>query len=209
MTVTAPSLNQWKAALTRLLRERKCLLIVDDVWQDEHLAYFQVYGNKCQLLITTRDRGIAERSKTKTYSIPPMSQSEAIQLLQEWAGNNLDDALHSEKIEIIERLVRLPLAIKLAGGQLRDSDNTPKQWLEDFQELRGLDQEWESDVPEKSLYASFNLSLKSLPGSARQLYITLGFSLKMKLFHITRFHLFGKKFSPTWVTHVPTNYYEN
>lgn len=172
MTIPAPTEAQYKEALLQLLAERHCLLIVDDVWQDEHLHYFQVGGQNCQLLLTTRNKGIAERIRAHAYPIPTMSKDEAIALLDKWANQNLKQVSIEKKLAVIERLTNLPLAIKLTGAHLREIPI--ETWLYEFQKLRDLDLEWGTDDPEKSLYASFALSLRPLKFEVQKLYFSLG-----------------------------------
>lgn len=169
---TAPSEDSLKAKLGGLLQDRACLLIVDNVWEDNDLKHFQVAGARCRLIMTTRNEGIARRVGAIIHKVPLMTQTEAIELLNQWAGSasqNISDAL---KVEIVERLGRLPLAVKLAGGRLQESP--AEEWIADFDSLRDLDAEWKTDDPEKSVWVSFQISLKVLKEDARQLYLALG-----------------------------------
>ncbi len=48
--------NDGKAALGRLLKDKRCLVVLDDVWDLAHYnAAFDALGEQCQLLLTTRD----------------------------------------------------------------------------------------------------------------------------------------------------------
>jgi hypothetical protein len=48
--VTLESVEDGKTKLSALLLERACLLVLDDVWQPDHAAPFQVLGERCRLL---------------------------------------------------------------------------------------------------------------------------------------------------------------
>jgi hypothetical protein len=172
LDIFSPSEDQYKAALMQTLKEKRVLLIVDDAWRDEHLEYFEVGGPGCQLLITTRIPALAERAGAELCRVPPMTQAEAVKLLEQWARGKLDDAPYEEKLVVVERLSRLPLAIKLAGAKLKSM--SPQDWLKQFNKLRRLDVEPDSADPEKSLAASFQLSLDGLSEKHQQLYQALG-----------------------------------
>lgn len=56
------NLSKGKKAIQRLLANRDCLLVLDDIWDMAHFnAAFDALGDRSQLLITTRDVSIANR----------------------------------------------------------------------------------------------------------------------------------------------------
>ncbi|MBV7335941.1 hypothetical protein KFU94_48430 [Chloroflexi bacterium TSY] len=118
------------------LANRQCLLIVDDVWEREQLACFLVDVPGCRVLFTTRNAEIATEVGAKVLPVPVMSMDQAIELLIEWSGDSIRAIERPRQEEIVTRLGRLPLAIKLAGEQLRR--RSPDEWLVSFdtQKLR-------------------------------------------------------------------------
>lgn len=163
------TVNSLKNRLAQLLEYRSCLLIVDDVWRVGDAEVFQVGGSNCRILITTRDAVIAEELNATIRHIPAMTQREALSLLKEWGGQKLQNAELEPLVHIVERLGRLPLAIKLAGGQLRRQP--PDHWLSNF-DARKLKSRRIEDVHD-SLEATFALSLDDLNDSDRELYTSL------------------------------------
>lgn len=163
------TLNSLKNRMAQLLENRSCLLIIDDVWRATDVEAFQVGGANCRLLITTRDAAIAEELGAIIHQIPVMMPREAISLLQEWGGQKLQQADSDILRHIVERLGYLPLAIKLAGGQLRRQ--SPERWLSNFDvsKLRSRRIEEIHD----SLKATFALSLDDLNDFDRELYKSL------------------------------------
>ena len=170
--VLNPSPEQYKNELAKALKKRQVLLVVDDVWDGAHLGYFLVGGPGCQHLITTRIAKLAETAGTQLCPVPAMTQAEAVALLEQWAKGSLDRVIDEDKVKVVERLRRLPLAVKLAGAKLQ---KMPLQkWLAQFDKLRRLDAEPDSADPEKSLEASFQLSLDGLKAKHQGLYLALG-----------------------------------
>jgi hypothetical protein len=165
----APTVDRLKAILADLLRERACLLIVDDAWRKGHAEVFRVGGPRCRLLLTTRDAAVADDLGAAVHPVPVMTEPEAMELLEEWAKGGLQGAAPDMKGKIVRRLGRLPLAIKLAGAQLQRQE--AGQWLATF-DARKLKARRVEDVHD-SLAATFGLSLDDLAPADRRLYVAL------------------------------------
>jgi hypothetical protein len=165
----APSLNILKDILFQLLSHRACLLIIDDVWQREHAKTFLAGGTYCRVLITTRNAELAYELGATIQPVPTMTMDEAITLLDEWANQSLINANRDIKEKIVNRLGCLPLAVKLAGAQLRYK--SPDKWLETF-DVRKLKSKCPEDIHD-SLEQTFNLSLETLGKNERCLYASL------------------------------------
>src|SRR5690348_4064208 len=95
-----------------------------------HVEAFLVGSPSCRLLLTTRDAEIAHELGAKTQPIPVMTEAEAVSLLEVWADGHLTYVKSPLKNQIVKRLGYLPLAVKLAGAQLRRK--SPEEWLQTF-----------------------------------------------------------------------------
>lgn len=157
------SLNSLKNKLANLLHELTCLLVLDDVWRQSDVAWFLVNAPHCCFLLTSREASIIEAT---TYPVPVMTHSEATSLLAAWAHQPLDSHYTAK---IVERLGYLPLALKLAGSQLRMQ--VPAKWLSTFhaQKLISKRQETVHD----NLYDTFAVSLNNLTTDTHALYLAL------------------------------------
>ena len=79
--------NDGKAALGRLLKDKRCLVMLDDIWDLAHYnAAFDALGEQCQLLLTTRDNGIANRLSAFSYPLEELENTIALELLQRWTN---------------------------------------------------------------------------------------------------------------------------
>lgn len=165
-----PTHDQLKANLTTLLQDRACLLIVDDVWQRRHAEHFQAGGRRCRLLITTRDAEVARSLGAEPSAVPTMTESEAIDLLRQWSGSGLADTDFVMLLTIVNKLGRLPLALKLAGAQLQKGDS--QRWLQRFNARKLKAKRPEGDIHD-SLEQTFGLSLEALSAVQRHLYAAL------------------------------------
>ena len=91
ITENAPTVDSLKVSLAKLLENRTCLLVLDDVWQYAHAEVFRVGGPGCRLLLTTRDMEIAYKLGAKIQSVPVMTEIEAVALLEKWADGQINE----------------------------------------------------------------------------------------------------------------------
>lgn len=109
------------AQLAGALRDRRVLLIVDDVWQAEHALPFRVGGQGCALVMTTRLNDVAVAiapTAADVYRLPVLSVDSGLELLRKLAPDTLRSS-PAEARELIEDLEGLPLAILVAGRLLQ------------------------------------------------------------------------------------------
>lgn len=111
------SVEEASSRLTAALRNRRMLLIVDDVWELEHGLPFKAGGKHCGMLLTTRlnelARALADSSEA-IYKVPILSDDGAFALLQSLAP----DAVNQQPkgaVELARDLEGLPLALQVAG----------------------------------------------------------------------------------------------
>jgi hypothetical protein len=110
------------AQLATTLHQKRMLLVVDDVWDAGHAAYFlQAQGPQCGLLFTTRlpevAQAIAQKEET-IYALPVLTEEDAVKLMRLLAREVVDQ-YPGECRELIRDLECLPLALHVAARLLR------------------------------------------------------------------------------------------
>jgi hypothetical protein len=109
-----------KERLAAILRERRMLLIVDDIWEVQHATAFMVGGRYCATLITTR-LAIAAQDLAgpagDVYKLDVLKDQEALRLLEQIAPSVVKKHLR-ECRELVRELEGLPLALQVAGRLL-------------------------------------------------------------------------------------------
>lgn len=118
----APTLKEATALLADLLRHRRMLLIVDDVWDTAHAVHFlEAVGKQCALLVTTRMTSVAEAlvaDEKSIYNLPVLTEEHALALLRVFVPAIV--AQYQEECrELIRDLEYLPLALHVAGRLLK------------------------------------------------------------------------------------------
>ncbi|XP_057512330.1 disease resistance protein At4g27190-like [Actinidia eriantha] len=129
------------SALTvRIKREKKILIILDDVWKRLELEEVGVpFGEDhkgCKILLTSRSEDVcSEMDAQKTFPIQVLSELEAWVLFREMVGAAADSSdLNSIATEVARRCGGLPIAIVTVGRALRN--RSKDVWIDVVRQLK-------------------------------------------------------------------------
>ncbi len=114
------SIEDLSAQITAALRDKRVLLIVDDVWRVEHAVPFRVGGEGSALIITSRLNDVAEAlapTASDIYHLPILTEESGLDLLGKLAPDIISQQ-PEEARELVSNLEGLPLAIHVAGRLL-------------------------------------------------------------------------------------------
>lgn len=143
----AKSVEEASTQLTALLRNKRMLLIVDDVWEQEHATPFRVGGTACAMLVTTRINSVAQAlapTPNDIYRLPELSDEKSLELLQLLAPTVVAQ-FPNESLELVHELEGLPLALQVAGHMLNAEAAYGFGVQELLTELRDGAKKYESD----------------------------------------------------------------
>ncbi|KAK3696679.1 hypothetical protein QZH41_003286 [Actinostola sp. cb2023] len=124
--------------------EKDSLLVLDDVWDVNHAAAFDILAGFCQLCITSRDSDVVRGLRgSKIYNLGALKKKQARELLLRSAQKRMEDLSEEVRIvveEILEQCAGLPLALALIGSSLVDarSDNVV-DWKDRLEGLQQAD----------------------------------------------------------------------
>jgi WD40 repeat protein len=108
------------ARLGAVLRDKRCLVILDDVWELAHAQVFwNALGPRCRLLITTRDAGIATSLRAQSCELRQLNDAAALALLSQWVEVPAD-RLPAVAREVAGECGNLPAALALCGAMVKD-----------------------------------------------------------------------------------------
>ncbi|MFN8529029.1 MAG: NB-ARC domain-containing protein [Anaerolineae bacterium] len=124
----APSLEAAKTRLRELLADRDMLMVIDDVWNADHLRPFLQGGERVARLITTR-MGDVLPDGAQQVGVNQMTGEEAFALLTHALPAADVQAERSALMRLAADLMEYPLPIKLANGILRERVNDKRQPL--------------------------------------------------------------------------------
>ena len=111
-----PSFVDWRvgrAILADLVRGRRVLLVLDNVWRPEDLAPFEVIGSSGACLVTSRIARLTDTRHEMTLDV--LDAESAMRLLARRAGQDVSN-LPEVATEVATRCGGLPLALAVAGS---------------------------------------------------------------------------------------------
>jgi hypothetical protein len=155
------------------------LIVVDDVWKASDLEPLRAEGSpRSRLLFTTRDASIGRFAGAREHSAGLMNVAHSRELLASWTNLSAENLPPSAN-EIVEQCGRLPLALSVVGGMLRDA--SPKSWRDTLDLLRNADlSAIEDQLPEgqQSFFKAVEVSFQSLKPEMQERYKALAMLLE-------------------------------
>lgn len=159
--------------LSKLLQDKVCMLILDDVCNLEHVQAFDVLGPRCRMLITTRDATLVRGMVSADHRLDVLSDDQALRLLALWAAQPFD-ALPTSAYDVVRMCTNLPMALAITGAMIRDS---PNPWSSALHKLHHVDLEklehQFADYPYPGLLRAIHVSVDSLDADVRKRYLSL------------------------------------
>ncbi|OUL20117.1 hypothetical protein BV378_30415 [Nostoc sp. RF31YmG] len=165
-----------KARLRELFAEKACLLILDDIWRLDDATPFDVLGERCQMLVTSRDAAIITGLGGEEYQLAVLDAQQALALLADWA--NQPQILHPTSqndiaLQVARECGYLPLALAMVGAMMRSKP--PNRWQNILEKLRSADLEKIKqqfpDYPYPDLLKAIAVSVAALDENCQQRYL--------------------------------------
>lgn len=174
---TPPHFSKIESAtdyLSNILKNKAVLLIVDDAWETKDVEPFLIPREGCQILITTRNKSIANvpAIKEEPYKVGAMTELQALELIKcllnrDWYCNEREEAK-----KVARKVGYLPLALELMAESVHEKESTWKDLLTGLNsEIAKLE---EISFEDRSLTAYINLSLKILDKEHLEAFAWLG-----------------------------------
>lgn len=156
-----------------MLQDKKCLLILDDVWELLVGRAFRdlIHGTPARLLITTRNLQINDVLNANEYRLDLIGPSQAVDYLRSWVGRDDPDL-----VKVAQKLGYLFLALKLAGARMKKDGLIGAEYLATFDRVSRMKIDRQSTDREDSLEASIALSVDAafMDEEEKLLYHTFG-----------------------------------
>ena len=162
------TLDSSKNSLRTALQGKAALVVLDDVWDVQHVQPFLSEERRCRVLFTTRNGNISSHLGADEVRLDVMEPGPARALLIKWAGRD-----ESEFGRIAERLGYLPLALKIAGARLKEG-MTAAEWLATFEHVSQIKLGRYSNDPGDNLKVCFDVTIEQLAEADRRFYDALG-----------------------------------
>ena len=112
------SIDEIKQAICVAMAGRKMLLLVDDIWDSTDVDLFRVGETQCALIFATRQVEATIGYATQTYQLEHLDENITKHILLDFAP--MVEAIEPDRFaQLVSQLGGWPLAIQLAGSQLR------------------------------------------------------------------------------------------
>ena len=184
--------QQLQSRLRNTLAGKKFLLILDDVWNEDHVKWIevknllQVGDEGSKVLVTTRSHSIAKMMCTNTsYTLQGLSREDSLSVFLKWSFKEGEEKKYPKLIEIGKEIVQkcggLPLALRTLGSSLFLKDD-----IEEWKFVRD-NEIWNLPQKEDGILPAIKLSFDQLPSYLKRCFAC--FSLFVKDFQFTSYHL--------------------
>ena len=113
------TLDDATVAVSEKLAGKRCLMIIDDVWEDEHLRWFLESGRECSRLVTTRRFDLAVRLVDETsrrVNIAKLKSDEALDMLTQRLAPPAESLARFRRLAA--RLDEWPMLLQLVNATL-------------------------------------------------------------------------------------------
>jgi hypothetical protein len=165
--------QQGKSLLGVLLSDRECLVILDDVWEQNHVESFNFLGKNSRQVITTRNSAILHSLNAELHCLDLLNPNMALELLANWAGHSQED-MPDVANQIAKECGYLPLALAMVGALVK---HNPESWERALYRLQNanLDRLTRQfpNYPYKNLLGALEASVLALPDNIKPYYESL------------------------------------
>ena len=171
---TPETLEQGKSIISKLLANKKILMILDDVWDITHAEAFDTLSLSSKMLITTRHAKVLKGFDADEYKIDVLSPEQAFHLLCK-QSECPKEVIPEEACEIIKECGHLPLAISMIGAMLR---NRPRnRWQQVLKNLQNADlqiiHQPLRNYEHANLFKAIHVSVEYQPTIIQQCYVSM------------------------------------
>uniref|UniRef100_A0A2N9FL30 Uncharacterized protein n=1 Tax=Fagus sylvatica TaxID=28930 RepID=A0A2N9FL30_FAGSY len=121
----------------RLTKDKKVLVILDDVWEKLDLEAIGIPHNGCKVVLTSRNKDMlsCEMGTQMDFGLDVLSKEEAWSLFEKMVGDSLKDPnLQSIATQVCEECAGLPIALVTVATALKNKKLF--EWKDALQQLR-------------------------------------------------------------------------
>lgn len=172
-TCTYQDEQHGRKQLEQLLSGHSCLIVLDDAWEAEHIAAFDIQSERCRILITSRNNDLIQQTGSAEHRVQVLNDDQAVRLIALWSGIQIDK-IPLEAHKVVRECGNIPLAIATQGALIRTN---PVRWNNILYRLRNTDVEKIGkkfpDYPYPNLIKALHISVETLDRTMQKAYLSL------------------------------------
>jgi hypothetical protein len=173
---TVSTQQEAKDASREALEGQQALIVLDDVWNLDHVDAFSIAVPPTRLLLTTRNNEILVGIGAEEHRLHVLSPGDAAKMLAAWVGVQNPEELPSQAAEVARECGYLPLALSMIGAIVRLSLR-PTAWQDVLTRLRRTDlamiKRGFPGYPYPDLLHAIEVSVEALDETDRERYLDL------------------------------------
>ncbi|KAM6592666.1 hypothetical protein CsatA_000369 [Cannabis sativa] len=170
------NLDQLQRSLSQTLKDKKFLLVLDDVWNEDPLKWHELAellsmgSKKSKIIVTTRNSKVASiMGGIRPYELEGLPKKDSLSLFFKYAFLGEEDASKYPELkrigeEIVEKCSGVPLVLKTLGSLLR-----LKTEAHEWKNVRDS-KIWELEQEEGHILPALRLSYNAMSPSLRQCF---------------------------------------
>ncbi|XP_031249196.1 putative disease resistance protein RGA1 [Pistacia vera] len=170
------SIDQLQKILHDILIDKKYLLVLDDVWNEDYGKWFELKNlltecdSESKIIVTTRsDRVALIMGTIPTYKLEGLSLDDCLLVFVKYAFKEGQEKQHPNLMEIGKEIVKkcggVPLAVRALGSLLYSSTSE-----QDWKNLRD-NEIWKLDKKENDILNALRISYNHLPPHLKQCFV--------------------------------------
>ena len=176
-------IDQWQNSLRELLKDKKFLLVLDDVWNDDRNKWMELEDlllggcNGSKIIVTTRNSSVATIMGTASpYNLEGLSEENCMSLFVKLAFKKGEEEQCPNLLnigrEIVKKCKGVPLAVRTLAGPLY-SKVDEHEWIS----IRD-NEIWNLEQKEGDILPALKLSYNHLPFHLKQCFAYCSVFLK-------------------------------
>ncbi|XP_035538953.1 uncharacterized protein LOC109021335 isoform X1 [Juglans regia] len=146
----------------RLRREKKILIILDDIWEKLDLEAIGIPCEGCKILMISRNQNVlmSEMDTQKDIGLKVLPEEEAWSLFEKMVGDSIkDDSFRATATEVAKECAGLPIALVTVSKALKKK--TLYEWKDALRQLRSPSPNFLTRM-QSTIYSSIELSYSRL-----------------------------------------------
>ncbi|KAG7970239.1 hypothetical protein I3843_07G072400 [Carya illinoinensis] len=157
----------------RLRREKKILIILDDIWEKLDLEVIGIPCKDCKILMISRNQNLlsSEMDTQKDIGLKVLPEEEAWSLFEKMVGDSIkDDSFRAIATEVAKECAGLPIALVTVSKALKKKNLY--EWKDALQQLRRPSPNFLTRM-HSTIYSSIELSYTRLESQEMKSFFLL------------------------------------
>ncbi len=163
------TIGQGRDALAALLRGKRVLIALDNLWDRKALDALVGLAPTCVVIFTTRLPNLSTIFNATRIEVDELTQGEALELLSRWTGQDVH-ALPDIAGTLCARLGNIALGVAMAGAMVASGRSMSSVLALIDEDLNLIQADLDPHYDHRTLFAAIEVGISDLPEASRTRY---------------------------------------